>query len=138
MVALAALLFVIVPLVEIYAFIVVSHAIGVLNAIGLLLFCSLVGLWLAKREGFGVLHRIRATTAAGRVPGNELLDGLMIFFGGLLLVVPGFVTDALGLLLLLPPVRAGARAIAKRKLRVRVIGTSPSRGRIGPDDVIDV
>ena len=137
---LAALGFVIVPLVEIYAFVLVSQAIGVWNAIGLLLLCSLVGLWLAKREGFGVLNRIRAMTAAGRVPGNELLDGLLIFFGGLLLLVPGFVTDAFGLLLLLPPVRAGARALAKRRLRIRVLGTTTttSRVRLGPDDVIDV
>ncbi|MDP9335347.1 MAG: FxsA family protein [Actinomycetota bacterium] len=136
-----ALLFVVIPIVEIYVAVLVGHAIGALNTIGLLLLLSIVGMWLTKHEGLSVISRIRRQLDAGQMPTNELIDGGLVLAGGLLLIVPGFVTDGLGLLLLFPPTRLAARRIAKRRFhgQVTYFGGVPGNGRLdGPDDVIDV
>jgi UPF0716 protein FxsA len=133
-------LLIVVPIIEIYVAVLVGHAIGALNTIGLLLLLSIVGVWLTKHEGLSVISRIRRQLDAGRMPTNELIDGGLVLTGGLLLIAPGFVTDGLGLLLLFPPTRVVARRIAKRRFdgRVTYYG-SPGNARLdGPDDVIDV
>lgn len=135
------LVFVIVPILEIYVAVQVGHAIGALNTVGLLLLLSLVGMWLTKREGLSVIARIRGRLETNQMPTNELIDGGLVLAGGLLLIVPGFVTDAFGLLLLFPPTRALARTILKRRFeaRVRYLGGPIGNGRLdGPDDVIDI
>ncbi len=134
--------FIVVPLIEIYVIVQVGHAIGALNTIGLLLAFSIVGAWLTKHEGLWVLTRIREQLDAGRMPTNELIDGGLVLAGGLMLIAPGFVTDALGLLLLFPPTRAVARVYVRRRMGIRVyrLGGPEDRGPDdhGPDDVIDV
>ena len=100
MLAVIALLFVVLPIVEITVAIQVAHHIGGLNTVALLLLFSFAGVWLARLEGFSVLRRIQEQLENRTVPTNELIEGALVFVGGLLLVVPGFVTDALGLLLL--------------------------------------
>ena len=109
MVGLLFLLFVVVPLVELYVLVVVAGAIGWLPALALLLGVSFLGVWLVKREGVGVLRRTRDTLARGEMPANEMIDGGLLVVAGVLCVVPGFVTAAMGLLLILPPVRAFVR-----------------------------
>jgi UPF0716 protein FxsA len=139
--AILVLLFVVIPIVEIYVAVLVGHAIGALNTIGLLLLLSIVGVWLTKQQGLSVISRIRGQLDAGRMPTNELVDGGLIAAGGLLLIAPGFVTDALGLVLLFPPTRVVARGILKRRFhgRVTYLGGPTGNGRLdGPDDVIDV
>jgi UPF0716 protein FxsA len=131
-VAIFALLFLVVPLVELYVIIQVGQAIGPLNTIGILLLDSILGGWLMKREGFGVFRRIQDKLAIGQVPGTELVDGFLILFGGALMLTPGFVTDALGMLLLLPPIRAVVRGVLARRFKVVAL----RRGGFG--DVIDV
>ena len=134
-------LFLVVPIVEIYVAVLVGHAIGAWNTIGLLLLLSLVGVWLTKHEGLSVISRIRRQLDAGRTPTNELIDGGLVLAGGVLLIVPGFVTDGLGLLLLFPPTRVLARRLAQRRFHSRVtyFGGLQRDGRLdGPDDVIDV
>lgn len=135
-------LFIVGALVEMYVLIEVGQAIGAFNTVAVLLLVSLVGVWLTKREGFLVLSRIREQVDAGRTPTNELIDGGLVLAGGLLLVVPGFVSDAFGLLLLFPPTRAVARALVRRRLNVTVVGRLGLPGadprREPPDDVIDV
>jgi UPF0716 protein FxsA len=118
-VAVLAFVFIVVPIVELAVIIWVGEQIGVLNTIGLLLILSLGGAWLVKREGLGVLRRFRAQLDARRMPGREVADGVLILLAGVLLLTPGFVTDALGLLLLLPPVRAAVRALALRRVALR-------------------
>jgi len=130
--ALIALLFIVVPLVELYVIVQVGQEIGVLNTIGLMIVISVVGAWLARHEGVWVLRRIQEQVALGKVPGNELIDGALVLVGAILLLVPGFVGDALGLLLLFPPTRAIFRAFLKRRFQIVTIRRS------GPDDVIDV
>lgn len=120
MLPLLFLVFLVVPIVELAVIIQVGQSIGVLNTIGLLLLVSVVGSWLVKREGLGVWRRFRSQMESGHVPGKELADGMMIMLAGALLISPGFVTDCLGILLLLPPVRAAIRGSLLRKLTLRV------------------
>jgi UPF0716 protein FxsA len=123
-VAVLALLFIVVPLAELWVIVQVGHVIGYLDTFGLLVLTSVVGAWLMKREGLAVLRRAQAAVDRGQMPGRELIDGVLILLGGALMLVPGFITDAVGLLLLLPPVRAGLRALVRRRLarRVYIIG----------------
>ena len=119
MVLLLALIFIVVPFAELYVIIQASHVLGVVSTLALLLVISIVGAWLVKREGLGVLRRAQARVDAGQVPGRELTDGILILLAGALLLTPGFITDTIGVLLLLPPIRAGMRALVTRRLARR-------------------
>ncbi len=110
-----------IPIAEIAVMVKVAEWIGTGQMIALLLSVSIVGLWIVKRQGTGALRRIRAELDAGRVPGAHLVDGGLLLTAGFLLVVPGFITDALGLLLLLPPVRGFVRGRLGRRFRARVV-----------------
>ena len=121
MVGLLFLLFLVVPFVELYVILQVGQEIGVLNTIVVLVAVSMIGGVLVKREGFGVLRRAQLRMNTGQVPGRELVDGVLILFAGALLMAPGFVTDCVAILLLLPPTRAGIRAAAIKALRNRVV-----------------
>jgi UPF0716 protein FxsA len=108
------------------------------DTLGLILLFSIVGAWVAWHMGFSVLRRTRSSLAQGVVPTDELIDAALVFTGGILLFVPGFVTDALGLLLLIPPTRHLVRSLLKRRFRTRVIRYGPGPyGSSGPN-VIDV
>jgi UPF0716 protein FxsA len=122
--------------VELTAVIEVAMRIGGVLTVLLLFGVSACGPWLVRRAGFGVWRRARERLQFGEVPGREAVDGTMLLLAGLLICIPGFVTDALGLLLLLPPVRAGVRVLILRRFtrRAQVIVTrtrpvgSPKRG----------
>lgn len=129
-----AVLFLVVPLIELYVIIQVGQAIGALNTIGVLVLASIVGAWLMTREGLGVMRRIQQQLHAGRAPGREVVDAFLILFGGALMLTPGFITDLLGVALLLPPVRAVVRAAVARRLRTIAV----SRGGFGGPGYIDV
>ncbi len=116
------LLFLVVPLVELYVLIQVGEEIGALNTIGLLLVISVVGAWLAKREGLGVWRRINEQVRAGKVPAADLVDAFLIFLAGALLLTPGFVTDVLAIGLLVPPTRALVRRSVRRRYTRRLDG----------------
>jgi UPF0716 protein FxsA len=107
---------IVVGVVEISIIIQVGQWIGFLNTVGLLLLVSLIGAWLVKRQGLGVMARIREQRSAGRIPATEAFDGALILVAGVLLVIPGFVTDAFGLLLLFPPIRAVVRRFVSRRV----------------------
>jgi UPF0716 protein FxsA len=129
------LAFIVAPLVELAVIIKVGGAIGVLNTLALLILLSVVGGWLVKWQGIAVLRRVQASLTAGQMPGNELIDGLLVLVAGALLLAPGFVSDALGLALLFPPVRAVVRRILVRRFRARVVplggpGPQPGAGYI--------
>jgi UPF0716 protein FxsA len=114
--ALLVVLFIGVPFAEIYVLLQVGHVIGVFNTLALLVIISVVGAWLAKREGLGVIRRMQRSIEAGRVPGAELVDGFLILLAAALMLTPGFLTDIVAIFLLLPPVRA----VVRRELRRRV------------------
>jgi UPF0716 protein FxsA len=100
------LVFLVAPLVELAVIVQVAGSIGVANTIGLLIAVSLLGGWLAKREGLGVLRRIQTALDRGQLPSTEVVDGGLILLAGALMIAPGFISDVLALLLLIPPTRA--------------------------------
>jgi UPF0716 protein FxsA len=114
------LLFVAVPILEIYVIIQVGQAIGALWTIALLVADSILGSMLMRAQGRAAWRRFNQAIAAGRVPAREVLDGVLVIFGGALLLTPGFVTDVFGLILLLPPTRALIRRVLVRRVVVRV------------------
>lgn len=96
------LLFTLVPLIELALLIKLGQYIGALNTILIVILTGFVGAALARSEGFGVLRRIQNELAQGQLPGDSLLEGVLILSGALLLLTPGLLTDLLGFALLLP------------------------------------
>jgi UPF0716 protein FxsA len=125
------LLFIVVPIVEIYVIIQVGEAIGALWTIALLVADSIIGSMLMRAQGRAAWRRFNEAIASGRVPAREVLDGVLVVFGGALLLTPGFVTDVFGLAFLVPPTRALIRRLLVRRFsgRVRVSGPPPRSGR---------
>jgi UPF0716 protein FxsA len=104
-VPLLILLFILVPIAEIYVIIQVGQAIGPLPTIALLIVDSLLGAWLLRRQGRLAWLAFRDALAVGRMPHREILDGVMVILGGAFLLTPGFLTDIVGVVLLIPPTR---------------------------------
>ncbi|GII78064.1 hypothetical protein Sru01_30460 [Sphaerisporangium rufum] len=103
------ILFLVVPVAEIWVLIQVGQVIGGWPTVGLLVADSLLGAWIVRREGRRAWRALRESFGSGRVPDRELADGAMIVAGGALLLTPGFVTDIAGFFLVLPPTRPLAR-----------------------------
>src|SRR3954453_1739827 len=103
------LLFIVVPIAELYVIIKVGDLIGAPLTIALLIADSLLGSWLLKSQGRVVWQRFQQTMQAGRIPHPEVFDGVLVIFGGAFLITPGFITDIVGIFLLLPPTRAVMR-----------------------------
>jgi UPF0716 protein FxsA len=120
-VPLLLLLFIVVPIAELYVIIQVGSAIGVLPTLAILLADAVLGAWLLRAQGRAVWRRFNAAIAEGRFPGREAADGVMVAVGGTLLLTPGFITDIFGLLLLVPPTRALIRRGLWWFLRRRVV-----------------
>ncbi|MEE9416785.1 MAG: FxsA family protein [Acidimicrobiales bacterium] len=125
------LLFLVVPLVELFLIVQVSQSLGVLETIVLLILVSVIGAWLVRREGLSVMRRVQDQLNAGKMPTNALIDGAMILGGGALMLTPGFLTDAVGISLLLPPIRALLRPIVAKAVKSRVQIISPLGGATG-------
>jgi UPF0716 protein FxsA len=132
------LLFVVMPIVELAVIIKVGAVLGVLNTIALLLLMGALGSWLVKREGIGVLRRVQRAIDEGRVPTAELVDGLLILIGGALLIAPGFISDVLGLSLMLPPVRAVLRSVLRRRLSLAAFNRGGAPGSTAGPDIIEL
>jgi UPF0716 protein FxsA len=105
------------PVAEVYVAVQVAHAIGVLYTVLLLIASWPLGSWAVRSQGRIVWRRLTAAVAEGRVPAREVLDGAIVLIGGGLLIVPGFITDAVGLVLLAPGFRSLTRRVLTRKLR---------------------
>lgn len=114
------LAFLVVPVAEIALFIVVGDRIGVWATLGLVLLTAAAGAMLVSAQGRGVWRRIRTVAASGAFPGPELAHGAMVLFGGALLLTPGFLTDLIGLALMIPGVREFLRRWARNRLSDRV------------------
>ena len=130
------------PAIEIFVFIEVGQAIGWLLAVVLVLGTSVLGAQLLRVQGRSAIERVSLAVSEGRAPAGAAIDGLLGFLGGVLLVIPGFVTDAFGALLLLAPTRALTRRWLSRHYAgraMRFVASTErfaSRDRRGrPDDV---
>jgi UPF0716 protein FxsA len=113
-------LFIVVPLAELYVILKVGDAIGVLPTIALLAADSVLGSMLLRAQGRAVWRRFNEALATGRMPHREVMDGVLVIFGGAFLITPGFLTDIVGLVLLLPPSRTLVRRLLVRRLGRRV------------------
>src|SRR5436853_1874199 len=135
MLLLLILVFIALPIAELYVIIQVGEAIGALPTIAILVADSIVGSLLLRTQGRGAWRRFRAALAAGRPPAREVLDGALVIFGGAFLITPGFLTDIVGLLLLVPPTRALVRRVLvgvfTRNFAVRIARRAAER-RGGP------
>lgn len=118
---LLVILFIVVPVIELWLILQVGEMIGVMPTILLLLLDSLLGAWLVKTQGGAVWRNFRRTVDAGKIPANEAVDGFLVIMGGTLLLVPGFLSDIVGILLIAPPTR--------KLLRSRVVKFGMGRTR---------
>lgn len=118
---LLVVLFITVPILEIFVIIQVGQAIGPWWTILILVADSILGSVLMRSQGRAVWRRFNDTLATGRPPAREVIDGVLVVFGGALLLTPGFTTDLVGVLLLLPPARAVARRLLVRRLAHRMV-----------------
>jgi UPF0716 protein FxsA len=125
-----------VPVLELWVFVQVADAIGFWWALLALIALSVIGAWVVKIQGLHTLRRIRQRTESGQAPTREVADAAMLVVAGLLLLFPGFVTGALGVLLLLPPVRAMLRPFLVGRSQVQVI-TATTTGPLRDDGVVD-
>ncbi len=115
-----ALLFFLVPLIELYFLIKIGGIIGPLNTIMLVVITAVGGAYLAKREGLKTLYKIRESMMQGIMPAEELVDASLIFVAGILLLTPGLITDILGLLLLIPVTRKMFKENVKKWMKSRI------------------
>ncbi|WP_110205531.1 FxsA family protein [Nocardioides daejeonensis] len=129
---LVALLFLVIPLVELYVLIQVGKVIGVGWTILLLIADSVLGGWLIKREGGRAFRNLAAALSEGRMPSREIADGILILAGGILMLSPGFVLDILGLVLVLPVTRPLARGLMTRFVEARMMPSAFGAGAFGP------
>lgn len=141
-----AVVFVVVPLAEVYVLVQVGQVIGALWTVLALVAMSVLGSLLIKREGSRAWRELRASLQAGRMPARELADGALILVGGTLLLTPGFLTDALGLFFIIPFTRPVTRRMLTGFVTRKFLGTSPGSShsrtherrqqRPGPDTVV--
>jgi UPF0716 protein FxsA len=131
------LVFIALPLAELYVILKVGDAIGVLPTILLLAADSVLGSLLLRAQGRAVWRRFNEALQAGRMPHQEVQDGVCVIFGGAFLITPGFLTDILGVLLLLPPTRSVIRRAVMRRLGRRAVIRVTAAGDRGGAKVDD-
>jgi UPF0716 protein FxsA len=117
--------FALLPLIEIAGFVLVGQAIGVWGTLLWVVLAAVLGVVLLRRQGLSVVNRLRQTMSGGELPGQAVLDAMLIGAAGFLLLLPGFFSDAIALLLLLPPVRGLIYRFARS--RVTVVTTHAGR-----------
>ena len=114
------LLFIIVPVIELMLFLILGDRLGLLNTLIIIVVTAFVGAFLTKSQGSKALTNFQNALAIGKMPHKEMVDGLLILIAGAVLLTPGFLTDTVGFLLLLPPTRAILRKVLTDKLAKRV------------------
>jgi UPF0716 protein FxsA len=134
--ALLVILFIVVPIAELYVIIQIGGLIGVWATLALLLADALLGSLLLRHQGRGAWRRFNEALAAHRFPGREVADGVLVVIGGTLLLTPGFITDVFGLILLIPPTRAIVRRLMRPLLirRFQIVGFPNRPGASQPYD----
>ena len=116
------------PLSEIAVFIMVGEAIGVLPTILLTVFTAVAGTVLLRQQGLSLVKRMQSELDAGRVPGDDLMQGAMMVLASLFLLLPGFLTDTIGLLLFIPPLRIALARFFSRRASVVVVNRRRKQG----------
>ncbi|MGI9244862.1 MAG: FxsA family protein [Verrucomicrobiales bacterium] len=119
------ILFIAVPIAELYLFMTIGSQIGLLQTLLIIALTAVLGAWLTRMQGARALERFQKASAEGRLPHEEVIDGLMILIAGIVLLTPGFLTDAVGFALLTPPVRSFLRKHFAQALKSRVQIVTP-------------
>ncbi len=112
------LAFTLIPIAELYLLVKAGQYIGALNTVVIVIITGVAGAYLARLQGIHTLYKIKSALQQGRLPSGELVDALLIFIAGMALLMPGFITDAAGLILLFPPGRAVVKKLLAEKIRV--------------------
>jgi UPF0716 protein FxsA len=128
------LLFTCIPLVELYLLLQIGSIIGAVNTILLVIITGVLGAYLAQQEGFRTLERIRTLMAQGEMPGDPLIDALLILVAGFVLITPGILTDLLGFLMLLPVTRSPIRRWIKGLLERKFAASNAAVYTIDPNE----
>ncbi|WP_091836911.1 FxsA family protein [Marininema halotolerans] len=110
------LMVLVVAMIEIWGLVAAGNWIGPLPTIGMVIGSSLIGAWFARKQGLAVIRLAKVQLDHRQIPGEAIIDGICILFGGLLLIMPGFLTDSVGILLLIPLTRGIVKILAKQKL----------------------
>ena len=119
------LAFTIIPIIEIYLLIEIGSMFGALTAVTLVILTGFLGAFLARMQGLQTLYRIQESLREGRMPSSELLDALLIVIAGLVLLTPGFITDSVGFLLLIPTTRNSIKSWLRRQIELRYMSNRP-------------
>src|SRR5215213_3887288 len=130
-------LFILVPIAELYVILKVGDAIGAIWTVLILAADSVLGSLLLRSQGRAVWRRFNEALAAGRMPHREVVDGVLVIFGGAFLITPGFITDVIGVLLLLPPTRSMFRGLLTRRAIFGVTQGVAGRGSRGTGYDVD-
>ena len=133
------LLFIGVPVLELLIFLLLGSKIGITPTLAIIVITAILGAYLTKSQGLKALKKYQLALSEGRLPHEEVIDGVLILVAGAVLLTPGFLTDAIGFSLLIPPAREFFKAVTKAKLkdRVKVVGqemgaTDQSKAAAGP------
>lgn len=140
MLARLLLIFIGVPLVELFLFLHAGRLMGIAPTVALVILTGVLGAWLTKQQGLRTLRRYHQALAEGRLPHEEVIEGIMILAAGAVLLTPGFLTDVAGFLVLIPRVRAAARRKLAAHLEGKILAaSSPAPGGPGaPGGVIEI
>lgn len=136
------------PILELFVFVQVAGSVGFGSALLGAIAATMVGIWLVKQQGLGVLRRANEKVARGESPTDEVINGTLLLLAGVLLLTPGFVTGAVGMVLLLPPMRALLRGSLRRRfaagpilmsrsVRIGGFGRAPGFPGRGRGEVVD-
>lgn len=149
MLAKLILLFIGIPLIELSLFLTIGNRIGPGATIAIVILTGILGAYLTRQQGLRTLQRYRESMNAGKLPHEEVVEGLMILIAGGVLLTPGFLTDAIGFSLLIPPVRSALRGVLGEALKGKInvvgaetgmpgAGSPPRTNRQVEGDVIEV
>jgi len=133
------LLFILVPIAELYLFMTLGSALGLPKTILIIIITAIIGAALTKSQGRLAVQKLQLAISQGRMPHREAVDGILILLAGAVLLTPGFLTDAVGFLLLIAPVRAliRGRIAEKLKSRIKVVPQSPAATQRPPASKLD-
>lgn len=141
------LVFIAVPILELYLLIKVGSIIGALPTIAIVMMTAVIGTWLLRQQGLATLQRYQNNLGQGKLPAMELIEGMVLLFGGALLLTPGFFTDAIGFLCLIPVTRQALiwrfMKYAKNHIQIRTAHMTGEQGHVyegksrrNPDDLL--
>ncbi|WP_428619538.1 FxsA family protein [Shewanella sp.] len=125
------IIFVLIPVIELNVLIRVGESLGSWTTVGLVLFTAVVGVSLVRSQGIQTLMQVQQKLARGEAPGKEIVEGMMLAMAGLLLLIPGFVTDFIGLLLLTPLTRSPIAGFLYQRMQIKVSQQGGFHGGFG-------